>query len=88
MYNNFCMRKIIFEISQADNGLMIKDFLKNFGVSSALLTKLKQTENGITLNGSFAKAIEPIKTGDFLQICIENRGHMPEPADIKIDIFV
>lgn len=87
MYNNFCMRKIIFEISQADNGLMIKDFLKNFGVSSALLTKLKQTENGITLNGSFAKAIDPIKTGDFLQICIENRGHMPEPADIKIDIL-
>lgn len=87
MYNNFCMRRIIFEISKADNGLMIKDFLKGFGVSSSLLTKLKQTENGITLNGSFAKAIEPIKTGDFLQICIENRGHMPEPADIKIDIL-
>ncbi|MDE6111012.1 MAG: hypothetical protein K2F65_03750, partial [Eubacterium sp.] len=61
------MRRINFEISEADNGLMIKDFLKSFGISSALLTKLKQTENGITLNGNFAKAIERIKTGDVLQ---------------------
>ena len=81
------MRKINFEIAQADNGLMIKDFLKNFGVSSALLTKLKQTENGITLNGSFAKAIEQIKTGDILEISIECKGHMPEPSDTKIDIL-
>ena len=87
MYNNFCMRRINFEISEADSGLMIKDFLKSFGVSSALLTKLKQTENGITLNGSFAKAIEQMKTGDILQISIESKGHMPEPSDTEIDIL-
>ncbi|MDE5604722.1 MAG: RluA family pseudouridine synthase [Eubacterium sp.] len=81
------MRRINFEISQADNGLMIKDFLKSFGVSSALLTKLKQTENGITLNGSFAKAIERIKTGDILEISIESKGHMPAPSDTEIDIL-
>ena len=56
------MRRIIFEISEADNGLMIKEYLKSFGVSSALLTKLKQTENGIMINGKFAKAIEHIET--------------------------
>lgn len=66
---------------------MIKDFLKSFGVSSALLTKLKQTENGITVNGSFAKAIEQIKTGDILQISIESKGHMPEPSDMKIEVL-
>ena len=82
-----CMRRIIFEISEADNGLMIKEFLKGFGVSSALLTKLKQTENGIMLNGSFAKAIEQMKTGDVLQISIESKGHMPEPSDTQIDIL-
>ena len=81
------MRRINFEISEADNGIMIKDFLKSFGVSSALLTKLKQTENGITLNGSFAKAIEHIKAGDILQISIESKGHMPSPSDTKIDIL-
>ena len=81
------MRRINFEISEVDSGLMIKDFLKSFGVSSALLTKLKQTENGITLNGSFAKAIEHMKTGDLLQISIESKGHMPEPSDTEIDVL-
>ena len=66
---------------------MIKDFLKGFGVSSSLLTKLKQTENGITLNGSFAKAIERIKTGDILEISIESKGHMPAPSDTEIEIL-
>lgn len=87
MYTKLCMRKISFEISEAENGLMIKDFLKSFGVSSSLLTKLKQTENGITLNGAFAKAIERIQTGDILQIFIESKGHMPKPSDKEIDIL-
>lgn len=81
------MRNISFKISEADNGLMIKDFLKSFGVSASLLTKLKQTENGITLNGSFAKAIEHIKTDDILQISIESKGHMPKPSDTEIEIL-
>ena len=81
------MRKIIFEISAADNSSRIKDFLKSFGVSSSLLTRLKQTENGITRNGEFARAIDILKTGDLLQISIESKGHMPEPLDIPIDVL-
>lgn len=81
------MRKIIFEISSAEKGMMIKDFLKNFGVSSSLLTKLKQTENGITKNGIFAKAIEHLNEGDTLEIAIESKGHMPAPSDKAIDIL-
>lgn len=81
------MRKINFEISAADNGLRIKDFLKNFGVSSSLLTRLKQTENGITRNGEFARTIDILKAGDLLQISIESKGHMPEPLNIPLDIL-
>ena len=44
LYNNV-MREIIFKIDDKNSGLMIRDFLRNFGVSSALLTKLKQDEN-------------------------------------------
>lgn len=87
MYTKFCMRKINFEISEAQNGSMIKDFLKNFGVSSSLLTKLKQTENGITVNNRFARAIDVLYTGDVLQIKIENRGTMPAPSAAEIHIL-
>lgn len=81
------MRKINFKISAADNGRRIKDYLRDFGVSSALLTKLKQTENGITVNGAFARAIDILREGDTLSISVENKGHMPAPLHIPLDIL-
>lgn len=73
------MREIEFIITNKDDGRQIRDFLRDFGVSSALLTKLKQTENGINLNGKFAKTIEEVHTGDKLKIAIISKGKMPEP---------
>ena len=81
------MRKIDFEISAADDGRRIKDYLRDFGVSSALLTKLKQTENGITVNGTFARAIDVLHARDILSISVENKGHMPARLDIRLDIL-
>lgn len=72
------MRIIEFEITADDSGKQIRDFLRNFGVSSSLLTKLKNTENGITKNGEFARTIDKIFAGDTIKINIENNGHMPE----------
>lgn len=80
------MRIIEFEITQKDSGKAIRDFLREFGVSSSLLKKLKHTENGIMLNGSFAKSIEALDTGDILKISIENKGEMPcrlENSDVE-----
>lgn len=82
LYNNV-MREIIFKIDDKSSGLMIRDFLRNFGVSSALLTKLKQDENGIKLNGKFAKAIEVLKSGDYLTVNIKNSGKMPEKFECE-----
>lgn len=72
------MRVIDFEIKACDDGKSIRDFLREFGVSSALLTRLKQTENGITKNGEFARTIDKISAGDRLTISIENKGKMPK----------
>ena len=72
------MREITFKISERENGVMIRDYLRDFGVSSSLLTSLKQDENGIKLNGKFAKTIERLKDGDELKISIKNKGRMPE----------
>lgn len=81
------MRIIEFKIENKDNNRQIREFLREFGVSSALLTKLKHTENGITLNGKFAKTIDRIKTNDLLKITIENKGEMPAPlhcSNVKV----
>lgn len=72
------MRTIKFTITEKDDGRAIRDFLRAFGVSSSLLTRLKRSETGILLNGKFARSIDKISAGDILEISIENRGEMPE----------
>lgn len=80
------MRTIEFIIDEKDDGVKIRSFLRSFGVSSAMLTKLKNSENGITVNGKFARTIDPLHTGDLLKINIENSGKMPAPVKMDIDI--
>lgn len=81
------MRIINFEINEQNDAVQIRNFLRAFGVSASLLTRLKQTENGITKNGAFAKAIEYVHKGDTLTIRIESKGHMPSPTKMDIDIL-
>jgi 23S rRNA pseudouridine1911/1915/1917 synthase len=80
------MRELEFTIESKYDGKQARDFLRDFGVSSSLLTKLKQTENGITINGEFARAIDKISTGDKLKIKIVSKGHMPSPTKMNIEI--
>ena len=75
------MREIEFKITDNDHGRQIRDFLRDFGVSSALLTKLKQSENGITLSGTFARTIEKVYTDDTLKIVMESKGKMPKKLE-------
>lgn len=80
------MRTITFTIDEANDGRQIKHFLRDFGVSSILLTRLKQTENGIQKNGVFAKTIEVLHCGDTLTVNLENKGHMPAPKAMDIPV--
>lgn len=77
------MRTIEFKITDEDGGTLIRDYLRGFGVFSSLLKRLKQSENGITVNGEFAKTNQPLKADDTLKISIENRGSMPEPFEMN-----
>lgn len=81
------MRTINFKIKEKDDSKQIRDFLSNFGVSSALLTTLKCSENGILLNGVFAKTIEKLHTDDTLTINIEDSGVAPKASNRKVHIL-
>ncbi len=80
------MREIQFTAEAKDDGVRIRDYLKAFGVSSSLMTRLKQTENGITVNGSFARTIDTLKSGDALAIRIEPKGSLPSPLKADIEV--
>lgn len=81
------MREIEIKVLPKDNEKQIRDILRDFGVSSSLLTKLKQTESGITKNGEFAKAIDTANTGDTIKIKIEESGSAATPAKLDIEII-
>lgn len=81
------MREIEIKVLPKDNEKQIRDILRDFGVSSSLLTKLKQTESGITKNGKFAKAIDTANTGDTIKIKIEESGSAATPAKLDIEII-
>lgn len=81
------MRKINFIIDEKWENKKIRDFLYDFGVSCALLTKLKQDEDGILLNGFPSRAIEALHTGDLLEITIKDSGKPPMPSPLFVSIL-
>lgn len=81
------MRKLQFIIQKENENKSIREFLKEFGFSSALITRLKQSENAITKNGKFAKTIEILHCGDVLNVNIENHGTMPTPVKMDVEIL-
>ncbi|MBQ9227321.1 MAG: RluA family pseudouridine synthase [Eubacterium sp.] len=80
------MRKIDLTVSERDGGRRIRDVLRDFGVSSALLTRLRQTENGITVNGVFQRTVDTVQPGDILTICIADKGTIPRPRPLPVTI--
>lgn len=80
------MREIEFKITEKDDGRQIKDFLRDFGISASLLSRLKRSENGITKNGEFARTIDTIAGGDTLKIRIESHGKLPQPSEDMLQI--
>lgn len=80
------MRTISLKVAPIHNGAKAATVLRSFGVSAALLTKLKKTETGITLNGKPIRSIERVNEGDALTISIEDSGTPPAPWAIPINI--
>ena len=80
-------RIIDFEISEEYNNIKIFTFLKyKKGFSTKLIRTLKNTENGILLNGLFVRTVDFLKTGDRLTVSIPDDETAPSPAESELDI--
>ncbi len=81
-------RIIKFEINEENAGIKIFTFLKyRRGFSTKLIRTLKNTKNGITLNGDAARTIDILKVGDELCVSIPEDGKASEPNDTDIDVI-
>ncbi len=61
-----------FTVKSEENGITVRDFVKNHGVSAALLAKLKRDEQGIVLNGTRVTVRAVLHEGDTLTLAIED----------------
>lgn len=87
-------RVLNYRISKVDiKPKSIHDFLKDHGYSSSVIRRLKETENGITRNGVWARVHERLAPGDLLTLTLaedsssENivASHLPLPIVYEDD---
>ena len=75
-------------ITDEYGGRTIKDWLYENGVSRALITRLKKTEDGITLNGVHATVRKILTPGDILSLDLSDEpGGTLVPAELPVRIL-
>ncbi|WP_083485076.1 RluA family pseudouridine synthase [Paenibacillus ihumii] len=74
---------IVFVVTEEEAGWQLKKVLqRRLGVSRKLMSRLKLTEKGITLNGERVYISVPVKTGDIAAISLEKETSediLPQP---------
>lgn len=81
------MGSLTYHITEEENGLTMKQFLRNKkGLSRTLLVKLKK-EKAILLNGSFTYLDHPLQAGDVITMVMnEEESENIVPEDIRLDV--
>lgn len=77
-----------YTISADDTGLSLDHFLRAHGYSHHILTGLKQTADGICLNGAHSRVTALLRTGDLVTVTLretEGSGSVqPAPLPLRI----
>ncbi len=82
-------RTIHWKIKQIHEGISVEQFLRAHGCSHHVLTRLKQTERGILLDGNWAYTNQKLKAGDVLTIQIVEDQSSADlvPVQMPLDII-
>ena len=78
-----------FKVPPEDEGKLLREFLRTVpGISGGILTELKRTENGITVNGEHRTVRFKLREGDVVRLDFaEERNTDAEPVNIPLDII-
>lgn len=69
------------------DGITVKNFLRRHcSVSARMLTRLKQTEGGITVSGKSLRSIDILRAGDIVELILpEDQVWIePEPVEVRV----
>ena len=79
-----------FIVDESANGKLLRNFLRERGVSATLLAKLKHRERGILQNGISVTVRAVLHAGDVVELAIEDREESPHvaPRDLPVEILL
>lgn len=81
------MRVIEFTVPEHIESVSVKGFLRGTcGLSHRLLTKLKQIEGGLTVDGKQVRTIDKLKGGDIIAIAIPDDEKTAQPVPLPLEI--
>ena len=82
------MRRIDYPIDARFDGKKLYSFLKGEArLSSKLIRSLKQSENGLLINGSHARTIDLLHTGDTVSVTIPDDANPAKPGTALPEIL-
>lgn len=81
------MERQEYIIDARHEGMRVKDYIRRvLGISSRALIGLKKAEEGITINGSHARVVDILKSGDVLGISLLRGVARYEEVNLPLDI--
>ena len=73
--------------TSADDGKKVGDILREHGFSRKLITRLKRTQQGITVGGKTVRTIDRVSTGDEIIICENDLGAILPNSELNVGIL-
>jgi len=73
--------------TSADDGKKVGDILREHGFSRKLITRLKRTEQGITVGGKTVRTIDRVSAGDEIIICENDLGATLPNSELNVGIL-
>ncbi len=77
-----------FTVTEADEGRLLRAFLRDRGVSAALLSKLKRDPQGILQNGTRVTVRAVLHAGDRIELAVEDTAPpvhiLPRPLPLEV----
>lgn len=82
------MRTLKFTVTPDNDNITVRCFVRNvLGFSARMLTKQKQVDGGILINGCPAKSINVLHSGDVLSFAIADEFADYQPSAVPINIL-
>ena len=79
-----------FAVNKTDDGKLLRAFLRECGVSAALLARLKRREGGILLNSAPVTVRAVLRAGDTVELALEDGAGESSvvPRDLPLDVLL